>query len=209
MLKVLSFTALVRILIVLTAAITALLYYIIQYFTSAWPIYRIVIVTNFIAPILVACLLWLPATRALWALLRKLNPTFFPDLNGTWEGKIEPIRAGRQAPAEPMALRATIRQSLLLIQIDFHAEDFQSVTLAATPTVEEGQQLLYYIYRAEPKNPKHHSYMGTTTMKIHVRLSDSRPQLVLSGQYFTSRQTRGRVELVQVGTDPYADIAYY
>jgi len=106
-------------------------------------------------------------------------------------------------------VKAVIRQSLLFTQIDLHGETMKSVTLETTPSMESGQKKLYYVYRANPKNPAWPSYCGSTIFDVRQTRVEDGDRLELSGKYFTDRKTVGRIVLRQLGTDNNLDVAYY
>ena len=110
---------------------------------------------------------------------------------------------------DTLQVRAVIRQSLLITQIDMHGETTKSLTLETTPTVESGQKKLYYVYRSIPKNPGWSPYNGSTLFDVRRMESAQGEQLELSGNYYTDRKTIGRVRLSQVCKDSSKDVSFY
>jgi hypothetical protein len=83
------------------------------------------------------------AWRGIWRLAPWLNTTFFPDLNGKWDMRIEWNRGGKSGVAQAIA---TIRQDFLRISMEVNAGDSDSETLLAQPRkdAESGRPVLYY-----------------------------------------------------------------
>jgi hypothetical protein len=90
-----------------------------------------------------------------------------------------------------------------------HGETVKSITLAASTIIEAGQYKLYYVYRAEPKEPTWAPYSGTTKFDLRISSIGAGLSLALSGQYYTDRDTVGTIELRQTGSDPLSDVSFY
>lgn len=189
---------LTRIAISTTAISTALYYFFQLYMAPEWPVYRIVTLASFVASALVGVSLSAPVSRRIWKLLRKLDREVYPDLSGTWSGLICPYQSkATPGAAESFPIRAVVRHSPLAIQMDFHGDAFDSITLVANPTIEQGHHNLYYIYRAVPKTPGRDAYLGTAILRIELCMIDGLQVLSMSGNYYTTRQTIGTIELWQ------------
>lgn len=204
MLHLIKFETFLRVLVITTVIVSTLVYYLIQYFVFPnFPVYRVILIASVVTAILISALLSPSCYRWAWAVLRRWNGALFQDLNGTWSGTIKPTSG------ETQQVRAVIRQSLLGTQIDMHGETVKSITLAASTVIEAGQYKLYYIYRAEPKEPTWAPYSGTTKFNLRIRPMGAGRSLALSGQYYTDRKTRGTIELSQTGSDPLSDVSFY
>lgn len=142
--------------------------------------------------LLISVSLW----RTLWRWLPVLADTYFPDLNGIWEGKI----AFKDKTGKDIQLnaRARIKQSLWTIYIDLASTTSDSHTLVAYPTNSSGNQMLYYVYHTIPQDPDFGEYKGTTILE--VKGDKKAPQL--QGSYFTIRESRGRIELRRISDNP-------
>lgn len=127
------------------------------------------------------------------------NKNIYPDLNGVWVGHVI-IESGVE-----INVRAIIRQNLLLTELDMHGETVKSITLESTPTIEQGQKKLYYVYRSTPKDPSRQPYDGSTLLDV----IENENSLKLSGKYYTDRGTVGRISLKQVSKNSQTDVSYY
>lgn len=170
---------------------------------SELPIVRLLSVAPWVVLVVIFIITNNYTSRPIWKLLKKVNSSLYPDLNGTWEGEIT-LEDGRQIPA-----RAVIRQNLIEAQIDLHTETSKSLTLETTPVIEAGQCKIYYTYRSQPSNVQWPPYTGSTIMDVrNAALTASEP-LELSGYYYTDRKTCGRISLKQTSTKTDAEVSYY
>ncbi len=142
-------------------------------------------------------------SRKIWALCTYFKKDLFPDLNGTWHGKI--ITEDK----DEIEVRAVIRHSLLLTQIDMHGETMKSITLETTPIIDAGQKKLYYLYRSTPKNPSWHSYNGCTLFDLREIENNGEKVIEMTGHYYTDRKSVGRISIQQIGPDPHNDVSFY
>ncbi|WP_204161417.1 hypothetical protein [Aliivibrio fischeri] len=166
-------------------------------------LFKVITISSIVSTLLILLLLTSFISRKIWAILALVDKSIFPDLNGTWEGEIT-LEDGKEILA-----KAVIRQSLLATQIDMHGESTKSITLETTPTIEQGQKKLYYIYRSTPKNPGWPSYNGSTLFDIRTIGSEKGKKYELSGHYYTDRKTIGRIRLSQVSKDSNSDVSFY
>jgi hypothetical protein len=166
-------------------------------------LFKVVTISSIVTTILILLLLTSFVSRKIWALLTWFDKSVFPDLNGTWEGDIT-LEGGKK-----IAARAVIRQSLLATQIDMHGETTKSITLETTPTIEQGQKKLYYVYRSTPKTPGWPAYNGSTLFDIRTLGFGKEKKHELSGHYYTDRKTIGRIRLTQVCKDSNNDVSFY
>jgi hypothetical protein len=167
------------------------------------PIVKVVSITPWVALFVIFAITTNFTARRIWQLLKRVNSSLFPDLNGTWEGEIV-TESDLIIP-----VRALIRQTLLETQINIHTETSKSLTLETTPAIESGQPKLYYIYRSFPKNPNWSTYTGSTIFDVRTDNGQSPGVLELSGYYFTDRKTNGRIRLQQVSNDIEQDVSFY
>jgi len=129
-----------------------------------------------------------------------LSSSYFPDLNGIWEGKI--IFQGNPEHNNSLNAKARIKQNLLSMHIDIYSTTSKSNTLIAYPTIEAGNKKVYYVYHNTPKIPEYPEYKGTSILEVN---NESIP-MKLIGHYFTIRGTRGRVELKRISQNPNDDL---
>lgn len=215
MIRIMELRVLLVRLVILSAAMNLGLYYVVVLFVfPEWPVYKILTITSTVAPMLVALIGARSVWRPTWKLAAWWDGSTYPDLNGTWEGTVQLSTVqlnseDGQSSVKTLPIRARIKQSMFETFIDFHGETVKSVTLAATPRIEQGQHHLYYIYRATPKNPQHQVYEGTTMLHIQVIDTPKGRRLSLSGHYYTTRLTQGRIQLIQTSEDPDRDVSFY
>lgn len=204
MIRVVKFDLLLKCIACTTVILSILSYYLVQniWFPN-YSIFKVITISFIISTTLIFILLNPFFFRKIWAFIAFFNKSLFPDLNGTWQGEIHPENSN------VIKVRSVIRQSLLVTQIDMHGETMKSITLETTPTVEQGQNKLYYVYRCTPRNPSRPTYNGSTLFDIRVVEENSKKILELSGHYYTDRKTIGRVALKQVFKDFNKDVSYY
>ncbi|WP_166424419.1 hypothetical protein [Paraglaciecola sp. 20A4] len=204
MFRIVRFDLLVRYVALLTIAISLGVYSLIQEFLLPnFSLFKIVTISSIVSTFIIVTLLSPSISRKLWALKYLIDKSSFPDLNGTWEGVVTLENGGT------LPVKAVIRQSLLNTQIDMHGETTKSITLETTPTLEQGQRKLYYVYRSTPKNPGYPSYNGSTLFDIRLVKTAHGEYLELSGNYYTDRKSIGRIAIKQIGTDFNIDVSYY
>lgn len=204
MFRIVRFDILLKYIALATVAISMGIYALVQtYWLPNISLFKVITISSIVSTILILFLLTSFVSRKIWAVLRYFDKSVFPDLNGTWEGEIT-LESGREISA-----KAVIRQSLLATQIDMHGETTKSITLETTPTIEQGQKKLYYVYRSTPKNPGWPSYNGSTLFDIRAIGSGIEAKYELSGHYYTDRKTIGRIRLIQVSSDSNNDVSFY
>lgn len=204
MFRVIKIDLLLKYTAYLTVLLSMATYYLVRKF---WlpdiALYQVVTISSIISAIIIFILSTSFFSRKIWALISLFKTDLFPDLNGTWHGKVF-LENGCE-----IEVRAIIRQSLISTEIDMHGETMKSITLETTPTIESGQKKLYYLYRSTPKNPSWHSYNGTTLFDIHMIEEDEKKILELSGHYYTDRKAVGRISIRQVSDNPLNDVSFY
>jgi hypothetical protein len=200
MLRAMDLKAVLKWLLTISIILNIISYYAIVWLAfPSWPVYRIATVSSVVTPLLIALLSSNTVWRPLWRGWAQWDSSKYPDLNGTWEGTIEPVSGKSGAAAETLPIKARIRHSMFEILVDFHGETFDSFTLAATPRIDQGHHYLYYIYRSESRVPNRPVYLGTATLRVQ-RLENG--TLALGGQYYTGRKTIGTINLKQTSRDP-------
>lgn len=202
--RIVRFDFLLKYIALTTVVISMGIYTLVQtYWLPSISLFKVITISSIVSTLLVLLLLTTFVSRKLWAVLAWFDKSIFPDLNGTWEGVIT-LEDGKEISA-----RAVIRQSLLATQIDMHGETTKSITLETTPTVEQGQKKLYYVYRSTPKTPGWPAYNGSTLFDIRTIDSKKGKIYELSGHYYTDRKTIGRIRLTQVCKDSNKDVSFY
>lgn len=204
MFRVVSFTYILRYVAIATTALSIFAYWgterVLQ---SDLPIIRLLSVAPWVVLIVILTITTNSTSRPIWKILKRLNSSLYPDLNGTWEGEIT-LEGGHKIPA-----RAVIRQNLIESQIDLHTETSKSSTLETTPVIEAGQYKLYYTYRSSPSNLKWPSYTGSTILDVRNAALKEPEDLELSGYYYTDRKTCGRISLKQTSTRTDVEVSFY
>lgn len=204
MFRVVDIRFVLKFLAVTTAFISILAYELLRkYWHTDLPIVKVFSIAPWIAGGLLLILTTDTTARYIWKIVRKFKRNIFPDLNGTWQGEII-VSDTQRIPA-----RALITQSLEQVKIDIHTETSKSITLETTPTIEYGHHRLYYLYKSIPKQPEWDEYKGTTTFDIRKVSEGPEEVLELSGVYFTSRKTVGRVRFRQVSRRADFDVSFY
>lgn len=204
MFRIVRFDILLKYIVLITIIISIGIYTIVQtYWLPNISLFKVITISSIVSTLLILLLLTSFISRKIWAILAWFDNSIFPDLNGTWEGVII-LEDGKEIPA-----KAVIRQSLLATQIDMHGETTKSITLETTPTIEQGQKKLYYVYRSTPKTPGWPSYNGSTLFDIRTIGEGDEKKYELSGHYYTDRKTIGRIRLTQISKDSGNDVSFY
>ncbi|ETQ99871.1 hypothetical protein NRA66_08560 [Acinetobacter baumannii] len=204
MFRIIDFKSLLRYTAIITTILSIGAYELVQsYWLNDLKIVKILSIAPWIALLLTVALTTSLTARALWRVLKKVNPSLYPDLNGTWEGEITTEKN------QVIPVRVLIKQTLLETQINIHTQTSKSLTLETTPTIESGEPKLYYIYRSLPKDPNWSSYTGSTIFDIRNVGTDDNCILELSGYYYTDRKTTGRIRFSQVGSCVKKDVSFY
>jgi hypothetical protein len=204
MFRIIKFGKLIRNLVLITMVLSISSFVGLQKFFPEIDLFKLVTISTIIVGLIIYLILSPTISRFLWCIFSYINKSLYPDLNGTWEGIIT-LNNGNT-----ISCRAIIRQALLYTQIDMHTETSKSTTLETTPDIEKGQFKLYYIYRSEPKNPSWGIYNGSTIFDIRkIKHGNKNLTIELSGKYYTSRETSGRISIKKVGKDINSEVSYY
>jgi hypothetical protein len=199
MFKIIGFDLLLKYTVILSIMISVLSYSTLHSLFESFTIFKLIALSS-ISSLLITFILLTPwFSRKIWSFARVFNKNLYPDLNGVWVGQIT------TEDDVKFEVRALIRQSLLITEIDLHGESVKSVTLETTPTIEHNQKKLYYVYNSTPKNPSWGSYVGSTIFDI----IEDQSAIRLSGRYYTNRKSVGRIRLKRVSTTSHADISFY
>lgn len=213
MIQVMDLRAVLWRLMISAVVLSLLVYYgVVRFVFPDWPVYKIVTITSSVASAVIGLFFSKKVWRPLWALAVHFDNSKYPDLNGIWEGTVQPSSLQEGASVAALPIKARIRLSMTEMFIDFHGKSFKSVTLAATPRIEQGQHYLYYVYRSVPQDPKWTSYVGIASLRVQIaseQESSESSWLSLSGHYFTDRETKGMISLKQIDKNPDRDVSYY
>ena len=148
MVRIIRFDSLLKYVAYTTVALSIGIYAFVQaIWLPDYSLFKVVTISSIVSTFLVTLLMLPSCSRKIWAFIGYINESIYPDLNGTWQGEIT-LEDGKA-----IDVRAVVRQTLLSTEIDIHGETMKSVTLDTTPSMEAGQKKLYYVYRADPKNP--------------------------------------------------------
>lgn len=172
---------------ILNAAFSLIIYYSLKRFFTEWPVYKILTISMSIPT--ATLILISMGNKTIWSILNKLDSSFYPDINGTWEGAI--LLGGE---SKSLSLKAHVRVNMFDMAMDFQTDTADSITISMALRTEKGQHFVDYIYRNESKDPNRDPYLGTATLRI--LLEDKK--LTMRGSYFTSRKTHGSIQLKQV-----------
>ncbi len=134
-----------------------------------------------------------------------MSETYFPDLNGIWQGKIVFDSDLGNLEKRELEAKARIKQTLWQISINLCSTTSKSYTLVAYPTIKAGNYNLYYIYQNTPKKPEYPEYKGTAILNVKL---EAKP-MELSGQYYTIRGSKGIIELKRISLNPKEDYELY
>jgi len=204
MFRIINFVTILRSAAVFTTFISIVAYEILRaYWRDDIPLIKVLSIAPWVALGISVALTTNAIARLIWKAARYFNGSLFPDLNGTWAGEIITSDEKR------IAAKAVIRQTFLQMQIDIHTETSKSITLETTPATEGGQCKVYYLYKSIPKELKWPEYKGATTFDIRTVVDGSEKRLELSGTYFTSRGSVGRISFRQESEDVSADVSFY
>jgi len=140
-------------------------------------------------------IVWL-FTKWIWR-WKILHPWFVvtPDLSGKWEGKLHYVWNGTEGDRNASV---TIIQSFNHIVVKLGTEESISRSVAASFDIDErrGVSDLYYTYINEPLvtiQDRSKIHYGTTRLVF-----DLHNPTTLTGEYWTSRETKGLMSLTKV-----------
>ena len=130
--------------------------------------------------------------RQLWRWVPALNRLLYPDIAGEWNITINWQDDGTEGVVEANAI---IRQDFVRVSMEVTSLSSESETLIARPKrdPESGKPLLYYVYLVVPNfigDNRKEPYFGAAVLKFSETEGGK-----LSGNYWTSKQTRGHFRL--------------
>lgn len=202
MFRIINFSSLIKLVVGLTVFFSIAVYALIALYSPGISLFKLFGISSAIAALLIFLVSSSVISRKIWSILKLIDGSLFPDINGAWEGEIS-------FDGKELEARAVIRQTLSHTQIDLHTPTSKSITLESTPVTESGQPRLYYVHRVTPLNPNWHVYTGSTLFDIRNIVIDGKRILELSGSYYTDRKTNGRIRLRQISDDSMRDVSYY
>jgi len=202
MFKIIRIDRLARYISICTISLSVLTFWLLSLISPDISLFKIITLTSVVSLLIMSILVIPFFARKIWKLIRKIDRSIYPDLNGTWEGEVD--TGDKKFP-----VRCVIRQGLLKTEIDMHGETMKSITIETTPKKESGQNKLYYTYRSSPKNANYSDYYGSTLFDIRNVNVENKNYLELTGKYFTDRKTVGRIALKQTSSDMNKDVSYY
>lgn len=133
-----------------------------------------------------------------WRILRNWL-VLVPDLRGTWRGEVQSTYVDPETglQASPIAVIATVEQSLFSVSCVFITAEMTSHSYAAGFHIDRQQQVLQFCYsytsRTDPRvRSRSEMHDGTQVLDI---IEDEPPRL--EGAYWTQRKTTGFVRLVR------------
>ena len=199
MFRIIRIDKLIRYTASITLALSVGAFMLFEYWFGSLSLLRLITISSIVSATIVYVLVSRFFSRFIWRILKFFNKSLYPDLNGSWDGKIT-TEDGIIIP-----VRCVIRQRLLDTEIDVHGETVKSITLESTPIIVSGQKKLYYTYQASPKNVSFGSYFGSTLFDVR----EVNNSVQLSGTYYTDRKTTGRIDLKKNGNKSSVDVSYY
>lgn len=202
MFRIINFSNLIKIVVGLTVFISISIYALVISYSPETSLFKLFGISSAVAALLIFLIGARFTSRKIWSILRFIDETLFPDINGAWEGEIS-------FDGKELEARAVIRQTLSHTQIDLHTPTSKSITLESTPVNESGQPRLYYVHRVTPRNPNWHIYTGSTLFDVRHIIVDEKKVLELSGIYYTDRKTNGRIRLRRISENSAQDVSYF
>ena len=170
--------------------------------THPSPLRFVSLVVSIIGVILasVANLLW----PRIWRWIPAIERVTFPDLSGTWEGRITTTWTGANGESvpDPIPVTVWITQSLLSIAVRLQTGEAVSHSTWCNLEVDRGAGVYRLVYSydnrpaatARARSPRHDGFA-----RLEMHIDTDRERLV--GQYFTDRRTSGDMELFRVSYD--------
>lgn len=125
----------------------------------------------------------------------------FPDINGTWVGKIysEWVDPNTGEKPSPIPVMLTIKQSFFHVSCVMHTAEMTSGSFTEGFVIDADRQIkqLAYTYSSRPRTSlsgRSSPHDGSAVFQIIES-----PKMKLKGRYWTERMTRGEILL-----DPYS-----
>jgi len=140
---------------------------------------------------------WLAFIKLLWK-FKLFYPWLVqvPDLSGKWEGTIN--SNWENGDLNPIPMEITIEQTFLNVQVRIKTEESRSFSLGASFNIDKdrGQQQLFYSYLNTPKpgvRERSGIHYGSALLLFDGFEVDD-----MEGEYWTSRETTGEMNLKRV-----------
>jgi len=115
----------------------------------------------------------------------------FPNLNGTWEATL----ISNNDKEKVIPAKVLIKQSFFTITIRLKTEESESFSISASFDIDKDRDIyqLFYTYTNLPRaTVRGHSQIHYGTVILRY---DSCPVTKMTGEYWTSRETTGEIEL--------------
>lgn len=190
MLKSINMTIFIKVVIIITSIVSIIIFSLLQWYlgkdSSIW---MLVSITASVSTVLMFCISTEIVSRFLWGLYNYFCNSSYPDLNGVWHGTIS------LKNRDEIIIDAVIKYSLFTCTIVIDTVNAKSTTIEVFPKVTGGQKQLYYVWKCEPNDSTYPEYRGVTIFNIDESIPN---EVVLSGKFFTSRQTNGKTELKRI-----------
>jgi hypothetical protein len=137
---------------------------------------------------------------AVWRWVPRLQRVTFPYLGGDWSGKLEFHGPGGAGTRE---VTLTIRHSLLKVVLILDSAESTSRTLVVHAERDRGlnRDRLYYVYLNERKEGLPGAgdrYRGLAVLRVEIS-----HHAILHGDYFTERQSAGKLQLQRRRPNPW------
>lgn len=128
--------------------------------------------------------------KLLYNILLKFGVIKYPNISGNWEGKV--IMADKKEIEVSIVIEQGLESVLVRVEPGFNNKSTNTGTIFVAPCVDkDGTNYLRYLYKAN--NIKIGSaYYGMTMLRIE---SKDQEEIMLKGEYFTSRNTVGEIWL--------------
>ena len=153
-------------------------------------------ITHISTTITINILLWTIFIKWAWK-FKIFHPWLVqtPDLSGNWKGFLKSNWEG--GILEPIPTEVTINQSFLHIQVIIKTGESRSYSVGGSFDIDEerGFQQLFYSYLNTPKpgvRNRSEIHYGTTLLNFEGFNVNK-----LDGEYWTSRETTGEIELTK------------
>lgn len=134
-----------------------------------------------------------------------LQTKTFPDLNGTWQGRLVSTWQRRETGDALHYISATtlIRQTLFSTHVSMHTDESKSESTRAflEPFYDTRRYRLWYSYNNDPMaqfKRRSSPHEGVAYLDLQWDVDRDR----LTGRYYTDRETSGDVELRRTSASP-------
>lgn len=118
----------------------------------------------------------------------------FPDLNGKWEGK---IKSNYTDTGTSRKVEVQIKQNFLYIVVKLTSKESISTNFCGSFNIDKDRdvkQLIYSYFNEPDSNIRERSPLHYGTTKLDI----SKDNMSMTGEYWTTRSTRGSIKLNKV-----------